>query len=58
MMISSRIEEDKTIEDNIIKGKRDLFRSKKLKKEAYDTTIKDIRNLFSGKKENKAMKDS
>ena len=58
MMISSRIEEDKTIEDNIIKGERDLFRSKKLKKEAYDTTIKDIRNLFSGKKENKAMKDS
>ena len=58
MMISSRIEEDKTIEDNIIKGERDLYRSKKLKKEAYDTTIKDIRNLFSGKKENKAMKDS
>ena len=57
-MISSRIEEDKTIEDNIIKGERDLYRSKKLKKEAYDTTIKDIRNLFSGKKENKAMKDS
>ena len=55
MMISSRIEEDKTIEDNIIKGERDLYRSKKLKKEAYDTTIKD---LFSGKKENKAMKDS
>ena len=50
MMISSRVEEDKNIEGNIIKDERNLYRSKKLKKEAYD--------LFSVKKENKAMKDS
>ena len=49
-MISSRVEEDKNIEGNIIKDERNLYRSKKLKKEAYD--------LFSVKKENKAMKDS
>ena len=40
-------------EENIIKGTRNLFR---LKEEQNYTAIKDIRNLFSQKKETKAIK--
>ena len=32
--------------ENIIKYVRNHFRLEKLKKEAVDTTIKDIKNLF------------
>ena len=54
-MKSSRFEEDKNIEENIIKDSRNLFRLKKLKK-TNDAAIKAIRNLFQLKKENKAIK--
>ena len=33
-------------EDNIIKSVRNLFTLEKLKKETFNTTIKDIRNLL------------
>ena len=39
--------------ENIIKGKRNLFR---LKKELNHTAIKDIRNLLRQEKETKAIK--
>ena len=45
-MRSSRLEENKNIERNIIKDIRNLLRLKKLKKETTDTAIKYIRNLF------------
>ena len=52
-MKSSRLEEDKNIEENVIKDVRNLLRLKKLKKETNDVTnkaikyriIRDIRNL-------------
>ena len=50
MMKSSWLEEDKNIEDNLIKDVRNFCRLKKLKKEINDTTTKDIRNLFKLKK--------
>ena len=56
-MESSGLEEDKNIEENIIKDIRNLFRLSKLKKETKDAAIKSIRNLFRLKKENKAIKD-
>ena len=45
------------IEENKIKGVRNLFRLKQLKKQTNDAAIKGIRNLFKLKKENKAIKD-
>ena len=51
-MKSSKLVEDKNIEDNIIKDVKNLFRLKKLKQETSDTAIRDIRNLFRLKKEN------
>ena len=43
-----------SLEENLIKDKRNLFRPKK---EQNDTAIKDIRNLFRLKKENNGTKD-
>ena len=57
MMKYSKLEEDKNIENNIIKDVRNSFRSKNLRKEENCTAIKDIRNLFRLKKENKAIKN-
>ena len=57
MVESSRLEEEETIEDNIIKDARNLFRLKKTKKEKNDSVIKDIKNLFTSKAENSAIKD-
>ena len=57
MMKISRLEEDKNIEENIIKDVRNLFRLKNFKKEPNDTAIKDISNLFRLKKEKKSIKD-
>ena len=51
-----KLEENKNIENSIIKDVRNSFRSKKLRKEENCTAIKDIRNLFRLKKENKAIK--
>ena len=45
-MKSSRPEEDKNIEQNIIKGVKNLFRLNKLKKEINDAAIKGIRSRF------------
>ena len=56
-MKSSKLEEDKNIEDDIIKNVRNLLRLKQLQKETNDITIKDIRNIFRLKKENKVIKD-
>ena len=56
-MKSSKLEEDRNIEENKIKGVRNLFRLKQLKKQTNDAAIKGIRNLFKLKKENKAIKD-
>ena len=42
MMKIPRLEEDKNIEENIIKDVRNLFRLKNFKKEPNDTAIKDI----------------
>ena len=50
MMKSSRLKENKNIQENIIKYLRNLFRLKKLKTEAHDVTIKGIRNPFQLKK--------
>ena len=51
MMKSSRLEEEeKNVEEKIMKNIRNLFR---IKKELNDTTIKDIRNLFRLQNENK-----
>ena len=50
MMKSSRFNEYKNMEENIIKYVRNLFRLKKLKKETNDTAIKGIKNLFRLKK--------
>ena len=44
------------IEKNIIKDVRNLFRSKKLKKETKDAEIKGLRNLFRLKKKLKQLK--
>ena len=45
-MRSSRLEENKNIEGNIIKDIRNLLRLEKLKKETTDTAIKYIRIFF------------
>ena len=47
MMKSSRFENQRKIEDNIIKYVTNLFRLKKID----DSTIKDVRNIFKLKKE-------
>ena len=57
MMKSSRFDQYKNIEENIIKYVRNLFRLKKLKKEPNDTAIKGIKNLFRLKKENRAFEN-
>ena len=44
-MESSRLEEDKNIEDNIINCAKNLLRLKKLKNERNNTAIKDKRNF-------------
>ena len=49
-MKSSRLEKDKKIEDKIIKDVDELD-------ELDETTVKDTRNLFRLKKENKATKN-
>ena len=54
-MKSSGLEEDKNIEEKIIKDVKNLFRLKKLKKEANGAAIKGIRNLFRLKKEKKKL---
>ena len=46
-MKSSRFENQRKIEDNIIKYVTNLFRLKKID----DSTIKDVRNIFKLKKE-------
>ena len=57
MMKSSRLEEDKNTDENIIKDIRNLFRLKKWKKETNDATviksriIRDIRNLLEYEEE-------
>ena len=56
MTKSSWFEEDNNIEDSIINDGRNLFTSKKLKKETNDAPIKGTRNLFKLKKENEALK--
>ena len=56
-MKSSKLVEDKKIEDNIIKDVKNLFRLKKPKQETCDTAIRDIRNLFRLKKENEVIQD-
>ena len=45
MMEISRVEEDKNIEENIIKDVRNLFTLKKLKQKTNGGAIKGIRNL-------------
>ena len=45
MTKSSRLEEDKNIEDNIINCAKNLLRLKKLKNERNNTAIKDKRNF-------------
>ena len=55
-MKSSRLEEDKNIEENVIKDVRNLFRLKKIKKETNDAAIKGIRSPFKLKKDNKVIK--
>ena len=45
-MKSLRFEEDKNMEENIIKDARICFRLKKLKKETNASATKGIRNLF------------
>ena len=55
-MKSSRLEDDKNIEENVIKDVRNLFRLKKIKKETNDAAIKGIRNFFKLKKDNKVIK--
>ena len=55
-MKSSRLEEDKNMEENIIKDVRNLFRLRKLKKETNDAVIKGIRNHFRLKKKKKEIK--
>ena len=58
-MKSSRLEEDKNIEENVIKDVRNFLRLKKLKKETNDVTnkaikyriIRDIRNIFGNEEE-------
>ena len=57
MMESWELEEDKNMEENIIKDLRNLFRLDNLKKETNDAAINGIRNLFWFKKENQAIKD-
>ena len=42
----SGLEEEKNIDENIIKDVRNLFRLNKLKKETNDAAIKGIRNIF------------
>ena len=46
MMKSSRLEEDKNIEDSIIKDAGNLFRLKNLKKEVNDAANKDKTIFF------------
>ena len=40
------LEEYKNMEENIIKGIKNIFRLNKLEKETNNTAIKGIRNLF------------
>ena len=54
---SPRLEEYKTMEENLIKDARYRFRLNKLEKETNHAAVKGIRNLFRLKKENKASKD-
>ena len=49
-MKSSRLEEDKNIEENIIKDVRHRFRLRKTKKETNAAAIKGIINLLRLKK--------
>ena len=44
------------MEESIIKNVRNLFRLKKLKKEAIDAAIKGIRSVFRLKKKMKQLK--
>ena len=44
-MEMSRVEEDKNIEENIIKDVKNLFKLKKLNQETNDAAIKRIKNL-------------
>ena len=57
MRKSPKLEEDKNIEEDIIKDIRNLFRLKKLKRTNKLSAIKGIRNCFRLKKENKVIKD-
>ena len=57
-MKSSRLEEDKNMEQNIIKDVRYIFKLKKLKKETNDARFKHLRNLFRLKIENKVIKNN
>ena len=50
-MKSSRFEEDKKIEGNIIKDVRNLFTLKKQNKAIKNRIISDIRNLFEHEEE-------
>ena len=43
-MKSSRLKEEKNIEENVIKDVRNVFRLKKLKKETNDIKINLLRN--------------
>ena len=54
MMKNSRLGEGETIESNIIKDARNLFRQQK---EIDRSAIKGIKNLSRLNKENKAIKD-
>ena len=56
MMKRSRFEEKKNKLHNIIKDVKNIFRSKKLRKETNDTAIKYIRNLSRLKKKIKQFK--
>ena len=56
MMKISKLEKDKNIEENIIKNVTNLFRLKKLKKETKHAAIKEIKNPFRLKIENKVIK--
>ena len=45
-----------SLEENLIKDLKNIFRLEKLKKERINTTIEGIRNLFRLEKENKEIK--
>ena len=50
-MKSSRLEEDKNIENGVIKDIRNLFRLRKENEANKNIVIKDIRNLFEYEEE-------